>query len=390
MKINQFTLDNFKSFNDTNNRLSNVLNINYIYGENNSGKSNILKFLKLIFSLKDDFSRDVLVEGEMLSPSSEKHFYSGTIQNEPYIFHKNKRDKPIKYHFSINLKHAEIENAGFGFYDKLNTGYFKKDRDEAHLEFEGIIKSIDNLSTSEIILNKVQINKKPIFENKTKPEFFGGTSGTGDLKGNKLAFNSFIGYLGDITEYIDNNRYFKTEYYKQNDNILEAGNFKNWLYNLSLNEFEFDKYLGLLEFIKKYKVDSLPVLSNLDLSFSINPHNIIELLLDNESERLPISSFGTGVNQILYILTRLYFSNARIILIEELELNLSPDTQRELLNILRLLIEDDKIDQVFFTSHSDYFSFRQDISIYKTSIDGNGVSKVESKKGASKIYFRGK
>ena len=390
MKIDQFTINNFKSFKDTDNRLSKIADLNYIHGENNSGKSNILKFLKLIISLKDDFSQEVRVEGgEMLSPNTDKHFYNGTIQHEPYIFHKNQRDEPITFHFSIDLMHEEIKNAGFDFYDKLKEDYFKNDKDKAHLEFEGLIKNIDSLSTSEIVLKNVKINKKFIFENKSVPEYFGGTSGTGELVGNKLAFNSLIGYLDDITEYIDNNRYFKKEYYSSNDVELEAGNFKNWLYNLSLNEFEFDKYLELLDFIKNYKIDSLTVLSSLNLSFSINSDNVVELFLDNGSERLPISSFGTGINQLLYILARLYSSKARIILIEELELNLSPNTQRELLNILRLLIKNKKIDQVFFTSHSDYFNFRQDISIYETSINEEGVSKVEYKTGTSKVYFRG-
>lgn len=389
MKINQFTLNNFKSFKDTNNRLSKLADINYVYGENNSGKSNILKFLKLVFSLKDDLSQEVLVDGKSLSLNTDRHFYSGTIQNEPYIFHKNQRNKPIEFNFVILLKHQEIKNAGFDFYENLKAGYFKKDKEEAHLEFNGIIKNVDDVSTSEIILEAVKINKQYIFENKENPEYFGGKSGIGELTGNKSAFNLFIAYLDNITEYIDNNRFFKKESFKSDISVLRADNFKNWLYGLSLNEFEFDNYIDLLEFIKQNKVVSLPVLSNLNLSFSINSDNIIEILLNNDSERLPISSYGTGVNQILYILTRLFISNARIILIEELELNLSPNTQRELLHILKLLIEKDKIDQVFFTSHSDYFNFRQDISIYETSIDDKGESKVEYKKGVNKIYFRG-
>ena len=128
-------------------------------------------------------------------------------------------------------------------------------------------------------------------------------------------------------------------------------------------------------------------MSELDLSFSING-NELEIMLNNGSERLPIDSFGTGVSQLLYLLTQLFFTNSRIILIEELELNLSNKTQREFFKVLRELINKKVIDQVFFTTHSKAFNFRNDFSVYEVDISNNGVSSVKHMtNGPRKNFF---
>ena len=75
-------------------------------------------------------------------------------------------------------------------------------------------------------------------------------------------------------------------------------------------------------------------------------------------------------------------SNSKVVLIEELEMNFSPKYQQELLGILKALMEKGKIDQVFFTTHSKYFSSRSDFSIYEVKMT-EGVStavKVTSKR----------
>jgi predicted ATP-dependent endonuclease of OLD family len=375
MKIVQFTLENFKSFKDSNNRINRASDINFIYGENNSGKSNILKFLKLIFSLKRN-SNEIEVEGEVLKQSSLEYFFEGIIESEPYIYHKNLRNNAVKFEFSIHLSHKEIEDAQFDFYDHLFEEYIKGAHDPILLKLQGQIKSLDSRSTSEIELTSVELNSKEVYSKTAAGEqYFKSGASKMNLLNNKSSFQRFLSYLNSITLYIDNDRFFKKE--KLNDsNELNSQNFKNWLYKFSVDEFRHDEYLKLLEFIKKNKIDSLKSLSNLELSYSIDNKNNLELILNNGSERLPIDSFGTGVSQIFYILCKIYQSNSRIILIEELELNLSPKTQRELFKIIRSMIEDGIIDQVFFTSHSSYFNFRNDFSIYEVQIDENGISNV--------------
>ncbi len=73
-----------------------------------------------------------------------------------------------------------------------------------------------------------------------------------------------------------------------------------------------------------------------------------------------VENVGSGVQQILLILGQSLLNPARVVGIEEPEMNLSPDWQACLMAVLRDLISPDPggLDQIFVTSHSPYFEFR--------------------------------
>ena len=103
----------------------------------------------------------------------------------------------------------------------------------------------------------------------------------------------------------------------------------------------------------------------------------IEVMLENKIGRFPLKNYGTGIQQIFYILSRIFDSASKIILIEELELNLSPEYQELIINNLQEFIKDQKISQVFYTSHSDYLN-RNDFKIYEVTLDENGKSEMKA------------
>tara|TARA_R110002096_G_scaffold265299_1_gene458756 strand:+ start:4279 stop:5376 length:1098 start_codon:yes stop_codon:yes gene_type:complete len=358
-----------------------------IYGENNSGKSNILKFLNLIFSQKNSqASGSIMVEGEteVIDSQEEKNFYSGLIDGKPYIFHKNIHITEIVFEFVIKLTHSEINDSGYDYYDNLVEDYFSKTQSYCTLKFSGRIKSIDQKTTSEIILDNVKLNNKDIYSSEHSNNYFKDSK---ELLGNRLAFQTLLGLLNNSVLFIDNNRYFIKEKQTKKNNKLSSVNYKNWMSHNYFDPFKYKRFQELLKFIRSSKVGKLKALSELDLSFSING-NELEIMLNNGSERLPIDSFGTGVSQLLYLLTQLFFTNSRIILIEELELNLSNKTQREFFKVLRELINKKVIDQVFFTTHSKAFNFRNDFSVYEVDISNNGVSSVKHMtNGPRKNFF---
>ena len=387
MKITQFTIGNYKSFKDGKNRIYEANDINFIYGENNSGKSNVLKFLKLIFDPKRKTS-DIEVEGKVLSRDSLDYFFEGIIDNEPYIFHKNKRENKIEFKFFIDIPNEELKRVGFDFFHALNKEYLAGSGNIAKLKIEGNIVSIDSKSTSIISLDAVHLNGLEVFgKDKTGDKYFNSGKNPMELLGDRVKFQQLMSYFNEIALYIDNDRFFKKEKIQKDTKKLTAQNFKSWLYNFSLDEFRYEDYLKLMDFVRSNKIESLGSLTKLDVSFSIDESDNLDLLLHNGSERLPISSFGTGVSQIFFILAKIFNTRSKIILIEELELNLSPKTQRELFKILRKLIDAGIIDQVFFTSHSKYFNFRNDFSIFEVSIDGSGVSSIQRQNGSVRAGF---
>jgi len=376
MRIEQFTLSNFKSFDSSNQRVYNTSDINLIFGENNSGKSNILKFLKLIFCLKK-ITNKIEVEDSVIEKNTFDNFFTGFIENEAYIFHKNNRSVNINFDFHIKIYNKDLKAGGFSFMDNLEEEYFVKDRDYSMLRFQGEIKNLD-YTNSEIVLNSSTLNTIDVFSKDDGIEhYFKSGKDASKLEGNKKAFIELLSFLNNLTVYIDNDRFFKKETYNRNFKNLNPHNFKNWLYSLSTDELKYDRYLALLNFIRENSIKSLGLMKELDISFALNDKDDLELLIYNGSERLPIDSYGTGVTQIFYILTKVFFTSSKILLVEELELNLSPKTQRELFDILRRLIEQGVISQVFFTSHSSYFNFRNDFSLFKVGINEKGISDIE-------------
>lgn len=386
MRIEQFTLSNFKSFDSSSQRVYKTSEINLIFGENNSGKSNILKFLKLIFCLKK-ITNTIEVEDSVIEKNTFDNFFTGFIEDEAYIFHKNNRTVNIVFDFHIKIGNEELKAAGLDFINDLQEEYFVTERDYSMLRFQGELKNLD-YTNSEIILNSSKLNTIDIFSQDNGIEhYFESGKDEPKLRGNKKAFIQLLSFLNDLAVYIDNDRFFKREKYNRNLKDLNPHNFKNWLYSLSTDELKYDKYLDLLNFIRENSIDSLRLLKELDISFALNDKDDLELLIYNGSERLPIDSYGTGVTQIFYILTKVFFTSSKILLVEELELNLSPKTQRELFDILRRLIEQGVINQVFFTSHSSYFNFRNDFSLFRVGINENGVSDIEKIEPKAKNPF---
>lgn len=376
MTIRNFTLGNFKSFANANNLLQNASPINMIYGHNNSGKSNLLKFLNLLLKSKDKFD-EVEVEGKIVRRSQVRNFYDGLIENEPFIYHKNNRSVDIKYEIILVVTKLELQT-NFTEYAQLAPTYFSNADDTVEIKLSGRIYSIDSQSTSLIELQGALIDNKEAFAIDAGVSiYFRGIEG---LEGQSQILDSLLSYFNNAINFIDNNRYFTEEKFAINDEELRPANFKNWLYNKSLNNFKHAEYEEFLGFVRKYKVGKRLVdLEKLDISFAVDIDNNVDIMLNKGEDRLPISSFGTGISQVLFILAKIFDSTARIISIEELELNLSPNTQKELLNIFLALIKDNIIDQVFFTSHSPFFNFRNDFSLYEIEINAAKVSTISKK-----------
>ena len=149
----------------------------------------------------------------------------------------------------------------------------------------------------------------------------------------------------------------------------------------------FEKFTSLISFLDKFNLTSkvanvlndnlknYPFIKT-KMTFSKFKEEI-EVMLENPVGRFPLKNFGTGVQQLFYILSRIFDTPSKIILIEELELNLSPEYQELIINNLQKFLEEKILSQVFFTSHSDYLN-RNDFKVYEVTIDANGKSDIKS------------
>ena len=196
---------------------------------------------------------------------------------------------------------------------------------------------------------------------------------------------SFLRLFNDCATLLDSDRYFTKEIEGKLLSIDSPKNFKKWLFSLYLYDFiNFEKFLNQLEsFVSNSSVVALK--DNLT-NHPLNTKRVgftkfeseLEIMLENSSgSRLPLSNYGTGIQQLLYILAKLFISKSKIILIEELELNLSPEYQKAILEHLKNMIDNSLIDQVLLTTHSYNLYHRSDLtSLYRVDIQ-NGETSVK-------------
>lgn len=405
MKIQKFKIDGYKSLKNID--VTALATINMLYGYNNSGKSNILKALELIFKKKSDpGSSQVRVRGEQGDSGMELGSFSkGIIEDTTFLFNLLDKKPKVEFEVTIVLQKSEYQSIFNEAYEDFARLYFVgNSHDSIPSIIKGEIVPLD-AKTAEFNVTSVLVNGNSILELNSNKEraylqFIAAAKPAEPIYGQGYELvQNFLDYFDDAVLLLDNDRYFGTEYegdVKFDDFTTKT--FKQWFYKMYLNPSLFPTFLELVDFIKKFKVNVDPKnielksceanspIAKMGVGFSKSDLNEINIMFDSSNKRLPLDSFGTGIHQILYILSKIFVSRAKLILIEELELNLSPRYQGELLKHLNKLIGS-KLDQVFFTTHSKYFSFRNDFSIYELSLDSSGNSKCKKVTSPSKVFF---
>jgi AAA15 family ATPase/GTPase len=407
MKISYVEIKGFKSLNDV--KISGVDKINMIYGYNNSGKSNVLRILELIFKRKKNAGiiRSSTSGGEETFEGDEiGNFWDGIIENTPLIFNLQTNAKAIDFTVRIETEKTEIATV-LGTSNSLFSDfyYLGNSHSSVQVEIKGIISKLSS-DTSQVKLISANVNKKSIYKlNSSAQPIYLDALKTGIPKSPLLdqsfpIFESILNLYNDCVLFLDNDRYFINE--KESKTTFEDFNprtFKSWLYQMYLNPELYPSFKDLIVFIKEFKVtveasntslkncESGSPMRKMNLGFSKNANDQIDIMFEMDHKRLPLSNFGTGIQQVLYILSKIYSSRSKIILIEELELNLSPRYQQEILKYLRGLITKNKIHQIFFTTHSKYLTFRNDFSIYEVTINELGNSACSKKPALRKGFF---
>jgi hypothetical protein len=255
-----------------------------------------------------------------------------------------------------------------------------------------------NNNISEITLTKVTINRKDAYdlsEIDNSKRFFQTSK---SLAGQADPLNNLLALFNDCVLFLGSERYLTEE--PETTNVqekLNAKNTKNWLFGRYMDSQKYPEFEKFILFLKAYKSEhkkdddaknawqQWPFTTG-DVSFSRFGKSI-DVMLRNAKGRFPLSNYGTGVQQILYLLTKLFFTPSRIVLIEEIELNLSPTAQRELFVNLNRLLANKQLDQMLFTTHSNFFNYRGDFRIFEAVLDKDGYTSINRKRAAAKAFF---
>lgn len=351
MEIKSVSIKNYRSFNDLGIDVDSPNRINIFIGKNNSGKSNIIKFLAL-------FNGPFLQSINSISYNQEVSANLGITLDDHFSFdRKNNIEFTIKKNVNAEIKekliNIDIEEI-YITYTLINRGgsYVLKIKET----------SIDSLDEQKIR------NFETEFVNR-----YGGSQG-GMIDQAKKRVNSIL----NLSQYI---KFEKVEYLEEFRKLSGSKELREKLWEIINPE-----YINFKEAKKKRELlyEYFKLVFNYEIEITI-PHIDSEINLIIESEQKPLSSLGSGLQQIILIAFKILTTNANIICIDEPELYLHPGAQRALLNLISKI--DDK--QFFLSTHSNNFLDYEinDKNFYLISKEGNHskIEKINNQKGINNI-----
>ncbi len=382
MYISSFAISGYRSLKNV--EITGMLRICIFHGLNNSGKSNILSAMEMIFS------RKLLVE-ETTSPREvARHqrrgsLWQGQITDFRDNFYGNGKGDIT---FSVSVTFSEEEIAFLKeILKELHPSLGRTGHDKV-LTLSGKIGYVDE-DTADMALERVVFNKSHVvFE----------VDGTGKKsflpKLSKLTaeqrlayFEQLMNLLADSFVLLSSDRYLTTEAAGEEDKqlALSPKTFKNWLFKLSLTR------AGHVAFEEIKAMFGKPPFLIGEIGFG-KESGQIEIMVQEPKVRLPIGRLGSGYQQILYIIANLILNKGKMLGIEELEINLSPMLQKVLFEKLKNHVykATDLASQIIITSHSDYFDpRRQDVRTYAVEHNGDYTVVNKSSPAKRKDFFRG-
>lgn len=362
IKIKDLKVKNFKSLVDT--EIESFGKVNLFYGFNNCGKSNVFKFLKMLFQTKVELESVDYESYEDTAISQEtrptnKGFWNGKIYNEPFIFSDNNNETDIDFDITLLILAEDLPEV-----EELSIhGFISNETPEQEVNLMGRIV-YEELSVSSMELQMATLNGNQFYDYEDRIEsFFDDVES--DILTDKVG-EAILTLFNDCVLLIDTDRNFRSELLQDSIDLLGPETFKNWMFELNINSEKNHQFVALERFLSDFdfsattkekigkNIQSFPFRDSTKIGFT-KIGNEIEIMLENSSGRFPVRSFGTGVQQFFYLMARIFMNKSRIIIIEELELNLAPIFQKELLRFISGLMPSN-CDQILFSSHSPFFT----------------------------------
>lgn len=338
MKFTGFGLANFRSFDAKGGSIVDYGKINVLIGKNNSGKSNILRFLQYLCSPS--------LRNEISTPLNNHRRIGGGAK--------------IYLHFV--LEKNEIPNDIFDRYYCSKEPYFEILADLSQLrnclELKINSRSISDYDFQHLVnLYYTLTNSRPSFSNHQDV--------VERIKNilPAMAFESFqrmlanLIYVPAIREVRPDNEIKEGQFDLSGRNLIETLHYMQ--HPPSGKESEQQAFLHIQDLIRD-------LLGVKELKLEIQ-NDKKEIILNIYGNRLPLSSFGTGVHELIIICSTLAIHKNCFVCIEEPEIHLHPELLRRFMKFLATTE-----NKYFIATHSNVLlDADETTAIYHITYDGN-------------------
>lgn len=367
MKIKKIEIENYRS-------LANVElefgDLTVLIGKNDAGKSNILKVLDLLFNR--DKSIDFYEIGTRSGGSSAWKWHTG-IKDYRIFFNQKTTTIKIVAHFELNNDEIEdifpdvemiisdeiFDRNDLGNIIIVSSRLFQENRGNG----EDIVFEIDSIQIGELYLLKNSGEDRGLIKGEDRRYKYKGM--------NDELYNIFLKKMVNKFVLIPAVRSLKKEARGTNTPSPEGLAAPSYYFRLekdtSLNGEE------TFEAINNDTVNHFPKYNK------VTSKEDGEGNVDVYFAGFPSASVGDGVKQVFLNNLNLYLHNNKILGIEEPEIHLHPEKQREIFNFLK---EKSKDNQIIITTHSPIFVNTKDATTYLVSMDNSSketlVKPIES------------
>lgn len=355
-----FGVSNFRSFDKKGIFLKNINKINVLIGKNNSGKSNLLLFLR---TLSDSINNTSIGFPDIKENSHRQ------IGSEPnLIFYYFLSELGIVETYPSNNPNRQSYQDILGPGLKLIFPLCNKDVVSTTANFQklsnqGLLNLLNKLTDTSS--RTVRAEDHAVIHSINKVLF-------GKIKERVVSLPKVI--------YIPNFRYIKEgNKIEESNSEIDGSNIISEMFKMQNPEIgeerTRDNLIKIEEFVRE--------LLNVDeLKLEI-PHTKDKIIVELYGNRLPLDYFGTGIHQLVILCTAIVINPVAIICIEEPEIHIHPELQRKFLRFL------ESTENIYFIStHSNVFlDYSPHKSIYHVRYDGrkSTIDYINSTSQAQKI-----
>lgn len=332
--ISGLGITGYKSFGADTQYLEDFSQINVIIGKNNSGKSNILQAIRF-HSYVNSLTNLQYNETDLNSNFTKKedicfdYFYP----KQAYAETQN------EFSFENTITIPLLEKIQYKFYPFLDTsGLLNSNYEFESEKFKNHATNYVNSYSEryiDLIVDRFESYASTILRKKI----------------NKIAFLPAIRSISSSTSELHSDII---------DHISGPGLIRK-IHDYKHPSFEHNDYIKKIESTNKLLSNLLE--ENVEIDYS---SDFQDLFLRIGDKRLPLSSLGTGLHQLVLLSILTTIVEDSIVCIEEPELYLHPSLQRKFIHHLF-----QTSNQYFITSHANTFLDIPDINVYHCSLEND-------------------